>query len=97
MITAHVNEQGIILRFDSLSENLSPDGWEQLLDELKSHYIPSFYQYEKRMHVDFGGDSGKMRVVIYFTPKTVTMDEAVAILKRRNINVVDLRKRATER
>jgi len=95
MVTAHVNEQGIILRFDTPSENLSLDGWEQLLDELKSHYIPSFYQYKKRMHVDFGGDSGKMRVVIYFTPKTVTIDEAVAILKKRNINVADVRKIAT--
>jgi hypothetical protein len=95
MITAHVNEQGIVIRFDSVSENFSHDEWEALLDELKSHYIPSFYQYEKRMHVDFGGESGKMRAVIYFTPKTVTMDEAIAILKKRNIAVYDVRKNAS--
>lgn len=98
MVTAHVNEQGIVLRFDSLLENLSPDGWEQLLDELKSHYIPSFYQYGKRLHVDFegvkGGGENKLRAVIYFTPKTVTIDEAIAILRKRNIEVFDVRKNA---
>ena len=55
MITAHVNEMGIVMRFDTVADNLSPKAWETLLDELKSHYIPSFYQHEKRMHVDFGG------------------------------------------
>src|SRR5258708_3631976 len=99
MITAHVNEQGIVLRFDSPLENLSPNGWAQLLDELKSHYIPSFYAYVKRLHADFegakGGEPGKMRVVIYFTQKTVTIDEAIAILKKRNIEVFDVRKNAT--
>jgi hypothetical protein len=44
MITAHVNEMGIVLRY-SPTENLSRDDWEKLLDELKSHYIPSFYQF----------------------------------------------------
>jgi hypothetical protein len=95
MITAHINEMGIVLRFDSLAENFSNDQWEQLLDELKSHYIPSFYQYGKRMTVDLGGvkndEAGKLRVVIYFTPNTVTMDEAIAILKKRNIEVFDVR------
>jgi hypothetical protein len=95
MVTAHVNEQGIVLRFDSQSEHFSHDEWEELLNELKSHYIPSFYGYEKRMHVDFGGESGKMRVVIYFTPKTVAMDEAIGILRRRNISVFDVRKSAS--
>jgi len=89
MITAHVNERGIVLRFDSLSDNLTPDGWNSLLDELRSHYIPSFYQYEKRMHVDVSAE-GEMRAVIYFTTETVTPKEAIAILKRRNIKVVDV-------
>jgi hypothetical protein len=95
MITAHVNEQGIVLRFDSLHENFSPAQWDTLLDELKSHYIPSFYQNGKRVHVDFDGATGKMRAVIYFTPQTVTMDQAIPILKRRNIHVVDVRKSAS--
>jgi hypothetical protein len=95
MITAHINEQGIVLRFDSIMENFSPDGWEKLLDELKSHYIPSFYAYGKRLHVDFEGGSGKMRAVIYFTPKTVTIDQAIVILEKRNIRVFDVRKSAT--
>ncbi len=91
MITAYVNELGIVLRFDSPSDNFSPDVWDQLLNELKSHYIPSFYQYGKRLHVDLGGDPPKIRVVIYFTDKTATMDEAVSILKKRNIAVFDAR------
>jgi len=90
MITAHVNAMGIVMRFDSLVDNLSKEGWEALLDELKSHYIPSFYQYEKRLHVEVTAE-GKLRAVIYFTPQTVTMDEAIAILKNYQINVVDAR------
>jgi len=49
MMTAHVNEMGIVLRFEAPGDNLSSDAWESLLDELKSHYIPSFYQYGKRI------------------------------------------------
>ena len=91
MITAHVNEMGIVLRFDSASENLSHDEWESLLDELKSHYIPSSYGRGKRSYADFSeireGNAGRLRVVIYFTPKTGTLNEAVGILEKRNITV----------
>jgi len=90
MIKAHVNEMGIVMRFDSPADNLSREAWEALLDELKSHYIPSFYQYGKRLHVD-ASPEGKLRAVIYLTPQTVTMDEAIAILKKRNITVFDVR------
>lgn len=90
MITAHVNDLGIVLRFDSPVDNLSPSAWDDLLNKLKSHYIPSFYQYNKRMHVDVSAE-GKIRAVIYFTDKTVTLDEAIAILKKRNITVIDVR------
>jgi len=37
MIKAHVNEMGIVMRFDSPADNLSSEAWESLLDELKSH------------------------------------------------------------
>jgi hypothetical protein len=90
MITAKVNDMGIVLTFDSPADNLSRDGWEALLDELKSQYIPSFYRYGKRMHVDVSPE-GKHRAVIYLTHKTVTVDDAIGILKKRNMNVVDLR------
>ncbi len=90
MITAHVNEMGIVMRFDSLGDSLSSQAWDELLDELKSHYIPSFYQYQKRLHIDVGPD-GKVRAVIYFTPQTVTLDEGIAILKRHGIAVFDVR------
>jgi hypothetical protein len=83
---AHVNQQGIVLT----EGNLSTEAWEELLDALKSHYIPSFYQYNKRMYVDFGA-KGKVRAVVYFTDRTVGIDEAIAILKKRNIEVKDLR------
>jgi hypothetical protein len=73
MVTAHVNEMGIVMRFDSPADNLSREAWEALLDELKSHHIPSLYQYGKRMHVDASAE-GKLRAVIYFTAQTVTMD-----------------------
>ena len=87
------------MRFDTVADNLSPKAWETLLDELKSHYIPSFYQHEKRMHVDFGGVKdgvpGLMRAVIYFTPNTVTLDEAITILKKRDIEVLDVRENSS--
>jgi hypothetical protein len=90
MIRAHVNEMGIVMRFDSPADNLSSEAWNSLLDELKSHYIPSFYQYGKRLHVDVSAE-GKLRAVVYLTPQTVTMDEAIAILQARGIEVKDVR------
>jgi len=66
MITANVNDMGIVLMFDSPADNLTPEGWEALLDELKSHFIPNFYQYGKRLHVDVSPE-GKHRAVIYLT------------------------------
>jgi hypothetical protein len=94
MITAHVNEMGIVLRLGSPADNLSHKEWEALLDELKSHYIPSFYAYGKRLHVDVSAE-GKMRAVIYLTPETVTIDEAIAILKKQNITVFDVRENSS--
>ncbi|HKC01384.1 MAG TPA: hypothetical protein VKD23_21550 [Terriglobales bacterium] len=91
-MTAHVNEMGIVLRFYP-ANNLTHDEWERLLDELRSHYIPSFYQYGKRLHVDISPPEGQMRAVIYFTPQTVAMEEAIAILQRWNIQVFDVRER----
>lgn len=90
MIKAHVNELGIVMRFDSPADNLSPEEWEALLDELKSHHIPSFYQHGKRMLVEVGPE-GKLRAVVYFTPQMVTMDDAIATLKKRKIAVSDVR------
>jgi hypothetical protein len=90
MIKAHVNEMGVVMRFDSMADNLSSDQWNSLLDELKSHYIPSFYQYGKRMHVDVTAQGG-MRAVVYFTPQTVSMDEAIQILKKHGMEVFDVR------
>jgi hypothetical protein len=72
-----------------MADNLSNAQWKALLDELKSQYIPSFYQYGKRMHVDFNAQGGGMRAVVYFTPRTVSMDEAVRVLRKRGIEVFD--------
>jgi hypothetical protein len=91
MIKAHVNEMGIVMRFDSPADNLSSDQWTTLLDQLKSHYIPSFYQLGKRLHVDFNAEGGGMRAVIYFTPQTVSMEDAIRILKQRGMQVFDVR------
>lgn len=90
-MTAHINEMGIVFRFESPIENLSHDQWEALLDELKSHHIPSFYGTGKRSAVDVSAE-GQTRVVVYFTPQTVTIDQAIAILEKRKISVVDVRK-----
>lgn len=91
MIKAHVNEMGLVMRFDSMLDNLSSEQWNSLLDELKSHYIPSFYQNGKRVHIDLNAQGGGMRAVVYFTPQTVSMDEAIEILKKRGIEVFDVR------
>jgi hypothetical protein len=91
-MTAHVNEQGIVLRFNPAA-NLTHDEWEKLLDELRSHHIPGFYQHGKRAYVDIS-PQGQTRVVIYFTTNTVTMDEAIAILKNWAIEVHDVREEA---
>jgi protein subunit release factor A len=94
MITAHVNEMAIVLRYPQ-SENLTHEQWETLLDELKSHYIPSMYQTGKRSYADFQAGSGQTRVVIYFTDKTVTMDDAIAILMKWKFEVFDVRENPT--
>jgi hypothetical protein len=89
MMTAHVNEMGIVLRF-SPADNPSREGWDSLLDALKSHFIPSFYQRGKRLHIDVSAE-GQIRAVIYFTPQTVTIEEAIPILQQRGIKVFDVR------
>jgi len=89
MITAHVNKMGIVMKFDSPADDLSSEAWESLLDDLKSHYIASFYQDGKRMRTVVSADA-KLRFVIYLTPKTATVDEAIAILRKRNIAVSDV-------
>jgi hypothetical protein len=93
VMTAHVNEQHIVLRFASIADNLSHDQWESLLDELKSHPIPSLYRDGERSAVSPAGQ-GVMQVTVYFTPQTVTMDESIPILKKWNIEVFDVRQNA---
>ena len=95
MIRAVVKNMGIVLNLDSPLDNPSPDSWNALLDALKSQYIPSFYQYGKRMHVDVSPE-GKHRAVIYFTSHTVSVDEAIAILKNFNISIADVRENTNE-
>ena len=36
MIKAHVNEMGIVMRFDSPADSLSSEAWESLLNELRA-------------------------------------------------------------
>ena len=43
------------------------------------------------MHVDFNAQGGGMRAVVYFTPQTVSMDDAIPILKKRGMEVSDVR------
>jgi hypothetical protein len=90
MKTAHVNEQAAVLRFDAI-ENLTPQAWEILLDELRSQHIPSYYQKGKRAHASIESVTGKTIVTVYLTPQTVTMDDAIAILHHRGFEVHDAR------
>lgn len=86
MMTAHVNEEAIVLRFESV-DNLSHQGWEILLDQLRSEHIPSLYRNGKRSHASFEARTGKTLVVIYFTPKMVTVPQAKDILMQMGIDV----------
>jgi hypothetical protein len=86
MMTAHINKEAIALRFD-VAENLSHQSWEELLDQLRSEHIPSLYQHRKRSHASIEPGSGKTLVVIYLTPKMVSVEQAEGILRHRNIDV----------
>ena len=88
MMTAHVNQEGIVLRF-SIADNLPTQQWEILLDQLKSTYLPSLYRTGKRLIVVPEGNLTK--AVIYLTPQTVTLDQAIDILHQWNMDVHDVR------
>ena len=79
MMTAHVNEAGIVLRFNA-PENLPSQSWVMLLDQLKSEHIPGLYQDGRRSIATPGIGPDMTKVTIYFTPKMVTIDQAKEIL-----------------
>jgi hypothetical protein len=85
---AHVNKEQVVLRFHS-RDNLPREEWELLLDELKAHHIAGLHFKGKRSYADLAGDEelGSHRVFIQLTSETVTMAEAIAILKRRHIEI----------
>ena len=87
-MTAHVNSQGIVLRFDA-ADNLPSQQWEIMLDQLKSEHTPSLYANGRRSHVSIESGTGKTQVVIYFTSKTVAVDQAKDILHNWGIDVHD--------
>jgi hypothetical protein len=89
MLTAHVNEIGIVLR--GFHPQQTPEWWESLLDELKAHHIPGLNPTGKRMTLDAGGPGGSIRGIINFSPNTVTMDESIPILEKHGIQVYDVR------
>ena len=79
---------GCVSGFNPLDQ--PADWWESLLDELKAHHIPSFHQHRKRMVVNVGA-SGGVRGVVYFTPSTVSMDEAIVTLEKHRVKFYDVR------
>lgn len=90
MITAHVNELGIVFRgHNPIDQPIA--WWESLLDELKAHHVPSLHPTGKRMSVDVSA-GGKVRAVVHFTPSTVGIDEAIKILEKRGVEVHDVRR-----
>jgi hypothetical protein len=89
MTTAHVNEIGIVFRrFDALQQ--TPAWWDSLLNDLKAHHVPGLQMTGKRLTVDVSAGGGQ-RGIMYFTPSTVTMDEAIPILKKHGVEVYDVR------
>lgn len=80
-MTAHVNEQGIVLRGYHPTSLLPRGFWNELLDELRSEHIPGRYPDGERMYIE------AQRAVIYFTANTVSPDEAETILQRRGFSV----------
>jgi len=90
MPTAHVNEMGIVFRKFNSFEQPTP-WWNALLDELKAHHVPGLQQTGKRMSVDAGAPGGGFRGIVYFTPNTVSLDEAITILKKHGVEVYDVR------
>jgi len=90
MMTAHVNELGIVFRGHNPTDQPTA-WWESLLDELRAHHVPSLHPTGKRMSVDVGA-SGGIRAVVHFTPSMVGLDEAIKILERRGVEVHDVRR-----
>jgi hypothetical protein len=74
MASAEVSEERIVLREYGHPSN---EWWGTLLNKLKSHYIPGRCQYGRRMWADAFGTA-----MIYFSASTVSVDEAVEILKQ---------------
>jgi hypothetical protein len=91
-MTAHVNELGIVFRGHT-PQDQPPAWWESLLDELKAHRVPALHATGKRMSVDVSA-TGVVRAVVHFTPSTVGIKEAINILKKRGIEVHDVRRTA---
>jgi hypothetical protein len=95
MATAHVNELGIVFRgFGPLKQ--TPAWWDSLLDELKTHHVPGLQPTGKRLTIDVAAGGGH-RGIVYFTPSTVTMDEAIPILKKHGVEVYDVRGKDAEK
>jgi hypothetical protein len=82
---ANVNKRGIILREVPNKHLLRERFWDDLLDQLK---IPASKQ---RLTTSTSWDSQQqiisVRQDIYFTDKTATPKDAVAILKRHGFEV----------
>jgi hypothetical protein len=86
MMTAHVNKEEVVLRFEAAS-NLPRQQWEMLLDQLRSEHIPGLYQTGRRSHADIEPGTGMTRVTIYLTPKTATVNQAKDVLLHWGIEV----------
>ena len=76
---AEISEDRIVLR-DCVGK--PGDWWGALLDELKSHHIPSRYPRNQRMLALANGDA-----FIYLTEKTVSSREALGILRNHGFVV----------
>jgi hypothetical protein len=79
MLKAEVSDERIVLSGYGHPPN---EWWDALLNKLKSHHVPGRYQDGRRMWADAFGTA-----MVYFTPDTVSVDEAVEVLKQTGFEV----------
>jgi hypothetical protein len=83
MITAHVNELGIVFRGHNPIDQPAA-WWESLLDELKAHHIAGLHPRGKRMSVDVNS-AGTIRAVVHFT-ETINPPAGTLLARLMTIN-----------
>lgn len=86
--TARVYPHKLIFCYEMI-DDLSCVGWNLLLDELRSEYLPGIYPPGWRTEPARCNVDGEIELTVYLTPRTVTGEEAMAILQKWGFCAVD--------